>query len=356
MLTHVSATSIKLFKSCPRRWFERYVLDKKEPTSKAMLRGNEVHRQLEDYLLNGVMPDDSTAGLIAQAGLEHLPPRSTAYEVELSLEHLPIEGTPAPFKGFIDLYIKQATPEVLDHKTTSNFKYALTADQLAEDTQLIIYAAHALTHSDADEIRLTHVCYLTKPPYTSQRTSTVVSRDHVYKHFNEILTTVEQMVASSEYPATLMQKNKDYCWAYGKKCPYFDECQRTINHTGIKHMSDKQLSVIDRLRGVKPADATPVATTPVAEPSTLYVNCAPLGVTLTPLADALKPLIEKVCTSKGVEHISLVPYAQGYDLLSALIINEGLPAGHYYAHSRSPLYEKCCDALHTAADRVVIAS
>jgi len=120
-------------------------------------------------------------------------------------------------------------------------------------------------------------------------------------------------------------------------------------------MSDKHLSVIDRLRGVKPAEETPVAATPVAEPSTLYVNCAPLGVPLTPLADALKPLIDQVCTSKGVEHISLVPYAQGYDLLSALIIHEGLPAGHHYAHSRSPLYEKCSDALHAVADRVVIA-
>lgn len=352
MISHVSATSIKLFRACPRRWYERYILGKREPTSKAMTRGNEVHRQLEQYLLHGEMPDDSPEGLIAQAGLEHLP--APPYQVELSLEHLPIEGTPAPFKGFIDMYITGDAPEILDHKTTSNFKYALTAEQLAVDTQLIIYAAHALNNCDADSIRLTHVCYLTKPPYQSQRTSTVVTRAHVDEQFTAILETVEHMVAASELPATALDKNKEHCWSYGKRCPYFDECQRTTNHKGIKHMSEKHLSVIDRLRGTTPAPTVEPAPAP-ASVSALYVNCAPLGVKLTPLAEGLSPLIEKVCTSQNVEHISLIKYAQGYDLLSALIINDGLPAGDYFAHSRSPLYEKCCDALHSAADVVVLA-
>lgn len=306
-----------------------------------MTRGNEVHRQLEAYLLNGDMPDDSPEGQIAQAGLEHLP--APPYQVELSLEHLPIEGTPAPFKGFIDVYIAGDEPEVLDHKTTSNFKYALTADQLAVDTQLIIYAAHALNNCDAGTIRLTHVCYLTKPPYQSQHTSTVVTRAHVDEQFADILKTVEEMVAASEQPASALEKNKDHCWAYGKRCPYFDECQRTVNNKGIRHMSDKHLNVIDRLRGTTPAT-----------PAYLYVNCIPLGVKLTPLAEGLSVLIDQVCKSKGVEHISLVPYAQGYDLLSALIMKSGLPAGHYYAHGGSPLYDKCCDALHSAAEQVVI--
>ena len=357
MLTHVSATSIKLFKSCPRRWFERYVLDKREPSSKAMIRGNKVHEYLEEYLLSGQFPDDTDEGLIAQAGLHHLPTLTGEYHVEISLAELPIDDTPAPFKGFIDLYVVGDTPEILDHKTTSNFKYALTAEQLAEDTQLIIYAAHALNNCDAREIRLTHVCYLTKPPYKSQRTSTLVSRAHVEERFSAILETVKAMVAACELPAATMLKNKDHCWAYGKRCPYFDDCQRTINHKGIKNMSDKQLAVIDRLRGVKTSDVktSDVKTSDVkTSDAHLYVNCVPLGVTLTPLSDGLKPLIDKVCTSKGVEHISLIPYAQGYDLLSTLIMNEGLPAGHYFAHSRSPLYEKCCDALHSAAPKVVI--
>lgn len=358
MSNHVSATSIKLFKACPRRWYERYVLDKKEPASKAMMRGNEVHRQLEAYLLNGEMPDDSTEGQIAQAGLKYLP--APPYQVELSLEHLPIKNTPAPFKGFIDVYIAGDTPEVLDHKTTSHFKYALTQAELAVDPQMIIYGAHVLENCNAGWIRLTHVCYLTKPPYQSQRTSTVVSRYHVNEQFNILLSTVEEMVIARESPVQALHKNKDNCWSYGKRCPYFDDCQKTINNKGIKHMSEKHLSVIDRLRGTAPTTATATATAPTTAPTTtesiLYVNCTPLKGSLTPLAEGLSEMIDKVCTSKGVEHISLVPYAQGYDLLSALIINQGLPAGHYFVHSRSPIYEKCCDALHKVASQVIVAS
>lgn len=349
MLTHVSATSIKLFKSCPRRWYERYVLEKKEPTSKAMLRGNEVHRQLEEYLLNGTLPDDSTEGQIAKAGLDHLPP--PPYDIELSLEHLPIEDTPAPFKGFIDMYIAGDTPEILDHKTTSNFKYALSEDDLAEDTQLIIYAAHALHNCDAPVIRLTHVCYLTKAPYKSQRTSTLVSRAHVEELFQDILKTVQEMVTASELPANALEKNKDYCWSYGKRCPYFDDCQRTIKNKGVKHMSDKHLTVLDRLRGVETQEQEQATTTGF----TLYVNCSPLGVEIKPLYEGLSKLVDKVCEVEKVKHISLVPYAKGYDLLSALIIEQGLPAGHYYISSRSPFYEKCGDALHTQAELVVIS-
>ena len=341
MLSHVSATSIKLFQSCPRRWYERYVLEKKEPTSKAMLRGNEVHRQLEEYLLNGTLPDASTEGQIAKAGLDHLPP--PPYDIEISLEHLPVDDTPAPFKGFIDMYIAGDIPEILDHKTTSNFKYALSEDELANDTQLVIYAAHALHNCDAAQVRLTHVCYLTKPPYKSQRTSTVVSRAHVEELFQEILKTVEKMVTASELPANALEKNKDYCWSYGKRCPYFDECQRTIKNKGVKHMSDKHLNVLDRLRGTE------------KEPYTLFVDCVPLGQDIKMIHKGLEKFIRQICEAHNVVDIPLVPYQLGYTELHQLITANGLPAGNYFVNSCSEIYEKCGDALHEQAQFVIVS-
>lgn len=345
MLSHVSASSIKLYKSCPRRWYERYILDKKEPTSPAMLKGTRVHTALEDYLIKGIQPDPTTeAGRIALAGLEHLPEPKGNFKVELSLEQIPLASTPVPFKGFIDLLTGGDVPEVLDHKTTSNFKYALTSEQLGEDTQLIIYAKHVLEHCDADSIRLTHVCYLTKTPHKSQRTSIVVTRTQVNDRFNVILETVEQMLRDSEQPANTIDKNKKHCWAYGKRCPYFDDCQRTIKSKEIKNMSEEHLSVIDKLRG---------ETKKVGE-ATLYVNCMPLNQQVTPLVTGLDKLVQEICKTHKVAHISHIKYAQGYDLLSELIIKE-MPSGYFYINSRSPLYEKCSDALHTACNEVVIA-
>lgn len=375
MLSHVSASSIKLFNNCNRRWYDRYVLGRKGETSKAMERGSAVHKQLEDYLQSGEFPDTSDEGQIAKSGLKYLPPPSEDLHVEITLEDYPIEGTPAPFKGFIDLYVtpEQADdgiPEILDHKTTSNFKYALTAKDLSEDIQMIIYAAHMLHHlPDATHIRLTHVCYLTKPPYQSQHTSTVVSREHVDSRFSEILEIVEKMVAASELPATAMDKNKGYCFAYGKRCPAYDACQRTLNHAGVKHMSDKQLSVLDKLRGTSAPKTTekkatapktaakkaaPAAEAPVTSGCIIFVNCASMKGALTPLAQGLKPLIDKVCANKGVTDIDLVQYKAGHALLSSLIREEGLPEGEYVVAMSSDLWAKCSDALIEKADQVIV--
>lgn len=354
MLSHVSATSIKLFRSCPRRWYERYVLDKREPSTRAMQVGSEVHRQLEEYLLHGTPPDETHEGRIAKSGIHHLC-FSESYHVELSLEKLPIENLPVPFKGFIDVYVHDDVMiEVIDHKTTSNFKYALTGEQLSTDVQMIIYAAHGLFNSTADAARLTHICYSTKQPYQSQRTSTVVTRAHVEEQFREILETAHEMMRYSELPVHAVEKNKNYCWAYGKRCPYFDECQITT-HKGVKSMSDKHLSVIDRLRGTTPAPTPTPTPAPIKSEVHLYINCAPLGVALTPLAEGLKELITAIEKAGEVTHIGQIRYMQGYDALSAAIKLQGIPAGEYFIHSRSPLYDKCCDALHQAADRVVIA-
>jgi len=360
MLSHVSATSIKLYKSCPRRWYERYVLGKKGETSAAMQRGQEVHRQLEEYLTSGTKPDSSDEGLIAKSGLKHLPEPSKDHDVEISLESLPIEDTPAPFKGFIDLYMSEdktedGIPEVVDHKTTSNFKYALTAKDLSEDTQMLIYAAHVLHNTEAEFVRLTHVCYLTKPPYQSQHTTTIVSREYVYERFNELLEIVEEMVAASELPADALEKNKSYCWSYGKRCPFYDGCQRTINHAGVKHMSEKQLSVIDKLRGKAAPQAQSVApVTTTSGGSTIYVDCTAIKGQLTPLQEGLSDLIKTVCTNKGAEHIDLIAYMAGYGLLSAAILENGLPEGDYYVTSSSNYWAKCSDALIAKADKVII--
>jgi len=245
-MEHVSATSITLFQNCQRRWYERYVLGKKEETTKAMTRGNEVHRQLENYLEKGVLPDDSNAGQIAEAGLKHLPEPDPNHRVEQSLDEYPVPNVAIKFKGFIDLLLySEGKLEVLDHKTTSNFKYALTEEQLAENTQMVIYARHVLEHIDADEVTLTHVVYLTKPPFQSKRTSTVVSREHIYKKFDEIHEIVEQMVESSEKQAIEMEKNRSFCYSYGKKCPYYKDCAQSLK------ISNKQMSVINTLRGIE---------------------------------------------------------------------------------------------------------
>lgn len=251
-MEHVSATSIRLFQNCQRRWYERYILGKKEESTVAMKRGNEVHRQLEEYLQKGTLPDDTVEGQIAVAGLQYLPSPDPNHQVEQSLDDYPVPNVAIRFKGFIDLLsYENGVLEVLDHKTTSNFRYALSGEQLKQDTQMVIYARHVLEHYDVDEITLTHVVYLTKPPYQSQKTSIVVSRDHIYQVFDEIHEIVQDMVSAKEKQVGEMEKNKSHCFSYGKRCPYFKECQISANTIRV---SQKQIDILNVLRGEKKQD------------------------------------------------------------------------------------------------------
>ena len=360
MISHVSATSISLFREgCNRRWFERYVLGKRGDSSPAMVLGNKVHTELENYLRDGSSPSLSIEGKIAKSGLKHLPPPSDELLIEISLEDYPIE-TPVSFKGFIDCFIpphlsESGVMEVLDHKTTSNFKYAKTEDELSVNLQLIIYARHILEYYPHEEdVKLTHVSYLTKTPYRSIKRSVTVSREHVYTQFESIIETVHLMIKASEQDIHLIEKNEKFCWSYGKRCPYYDDCMVTTNNKGVKNMSKKHLEIIDKLRGEKPVKKKETKT--VNKP-VLYIGCRPMKEKVTLASDLIKPMCEAICKSKNVDHISLVPYAQGWDLLNTALVHDGLGVqGAIYIDPRTQLYTRIGDTLASLVEEVVTIS
>lgn len=413
-IEHVSASSIKLYEGCGKRWYFRYVIGDKEEATPAMELGTAVHSYLENYLLTGELPStEEEAGKIAGAGI-HLLVREPSPEVELSLEHLPVDGTPVPFKGFIDCLYKnteEGIPEVLDHKTTSAWRYAKSPDALAEDTQMIIYAKHVLKHSTSDQIRLTHIAYLTKSPYGARRSSIVVSREHVDSKFASILSTVEAMLHTSKLTLEQQVKDEKQCYTYGKRCPYYSQCHATPipnNNTSIlgeSQMSEKQKTALAKIRGAKKqttlelidnvaevladnADNADTADSAVesmvtaesmvsssstdsttqdsnhgAEEnnkmmSTLFVNCAIMkGEGLTQVSEKLAPIMQEIAEVKRVEHIGLVSFAEGWEMLNAYII-KNIPMdslGDCYISSDSTLYMKCGSSLVSKFSRVVIA-
>jgi RecB family exonuclease len=343
MIKHVSASSITLFKEgCQRKWYYRYIVGTPSETSEAMTLGSKVHEALEQYLLKGEKPTQTTLeGKIAAKGLHLLPPRNEEMRVEISLKELPIPDLPIPFKGFIDLLEMEGTPHVLDHKTTSNLKWAKTEQDLSKNIQLIIYARHVLEHSDSDDIRLTHIYYVTRHPHNTKEVSVVVSREHVYAEFEKILETVHEMLAAAQLPMDAVPKQKGHCYAYGKRCPHYNECYQT---TASRPMSDKQANILNKLRGEETKKQGTV---------TLYVSCRPLKKEVTPLSEAINPLIDEVCEQNNVKHPALIPYGQGWPTLSVLIKERGLPSGTYWTSS-SGVYDRICDVLIEVCDEVII--
>lgn len=355
MLKHVSASSIKLFQDCNRKWYEKYVLGKKEPSSKAMKQGTDVHTVLENYLLRGEQPDKrTTAGKIASAGLQFLPAPADNLHVEIAIQDITsIKESPVAFKGYIDLLIKTDDHiEILDHKTSSNIKYALTSEQLATNIQMIIYAKHVLNAClDYDEITLTHVVYLTKSPYGSQKTSVTVSRDHVEKEFSKVLQVVHQMVKAYDAPINTIEKQRNYCYAYNKRCAFYNECQ-TQESKSKKIMDSKLLNVLDYLRGESAEVPAPVS----RETTTLYIDCTSVkGATIVNVVTVLKAYIDEIKEKGQVQHIEQVSFMQGYTQLAVMIQENGIPAGFtdIYIDSQSTLYSKCINELIDACDVVI---
>ena len=162
MIPHVSASQIKTFRDCPRKWYLPKIVKLPSPSTAATELGGQVHAELEAWLRDGTEFSATLAGEIAKSGA-HLVPVARPVEIELSLaDRIPISDSPVKVVGFIDaLYPHDAL--ILDHKTSSNKRYTKTARELAHDVQLILYAKRYLDHApDVNEVTLIHVYYGTR--------------------------------------------------------------------------------------------------------------------------------------------------------------------------------------------------
>lgn len=232
---HVSPSQIDDYLTCHRLWWFTRILGIKKPDSASTQQGTEVHAVLEEYLETGKKPDPSTkAGAIAEPGLVHLPPPGTVL-VETNMdEHRDIvrlQLAGIDVTGRIDVVnLAGNEPEVLDHKTTSDMKYAKTAKDLAENPQMNMYAKFLRHWLEArkvaapTEVRVTHVVYLTKGKPKSKRTSTVLTNQHVDEQWAYLESVVEQMrVDAVKTTPTEVDPNESSCFKYGG-CYFRSRC------------------------------------------------------------------------------------------------------------------------------------
>jgi hypothetical protein len=155
----VSASQIKLWNACQRAWGYRYLEGKKSPQTDSQRLGTREHELWDAWLSKGEVPDPDEVfvtdrgvkypGKIARAALHLLPPPFSGIECEKEFT-LEVDGV--RLYGFIDFL----TMEIVgDHKTTTDFKWAMSAEELAEDIQAIIYAKYFFdTHPSAATVEL----------------------------------------------------------------------------------------------------------------------------------------------------------------------------------------------------------
>ena len=115
-LQHLSASSVKTYQMCPRKWRYRYVDRLPEPPSAAMARGTLVHETVERYWRNEYGKAEPglhryVAAYRKMAGAVE-PDRVAQVELKLSAE---LEGVDVPILGFLDLVTSDEL--VIDLKT-----------------------------------------------------------------------------------------------------------------------------------------------------------------------------------------------------------------------------------------------
>ncbi len=284
-----SASQVDTYNTCNRKWWFNKILGIETPPHPSAVIGTEVHAQLEAYLEEKA-PADSL-GPIARTALPFAPKPGTVY-IEQSIEELGLVAGGLPALGYIDvLDLTGDIPQVLDWKTTSNFRYAKTEDELLRNVQMSVYARATLAMCDRldvpepTNVRVTHVAMLTKAPHEARRTSALMPVRTIHENWKSIDRTVLDMreTATLDTPDKVTP-TKSACSAYGG-CPFLDRCRaleatRSIfaglntakpndndNTTEESTMSDAKTSLLARL-GVKTksqtAPAAPVSETPAA--------------------------------------------------------------------------------------------
>lgn len=243
----LSASQVDTWTLCQRKWAWSYIEKIKKSNNFATL-GTDVHQVLADWLEKG-KPIDTTSqiGRIILPGLKHLPPPGTAgLEIEKGFE---LETEAAKYRGFKDLQYmsSEGIPVVGDHKTTTDFKWAKTEDDLRKNTQSIIYAQDALNRYEAKAVDLRWVYYRTTGSPGSHLVKLRVVQSEVEDQMGLIDETASEILKAYKTftKATDADPTPTACEAYGG-CVYMENCNLSTKERMRAFMAQETLA--DKLK------------------------------------------------------------------------------------------------------------
>lgn len=283
----VSASQHETYVLCPRKW-GYYKLDGiAKVSNKYAERGSRVHAVAELWLRDGVAPDLNTEyGKIFSAGIKYLPPPGgllIEQKFSFQTENAVYVGTwdvLVPFDKDV-LYI-----QIVDHKTTSGFKWIKTSEDLKTNIQSNIYAVAVLGYArdrgvDIDRVilKMDWVYYLANEKNPRSRLSRLyVAPDVTYNTPEDGLALYQQDLLDQfdkidqvsvlmlehhrqGHKASDLDCNIEGCNAYGG-CPYRgNPCVLTMQERMRGYMAQQSLQ--ERIAARKAAAEATAAATPV---------------------------------------------------------------------------------------------
>lgn len=249
--TNLSATQKKAFDSCERQWALINLHKLKPPESPSFALGNALHKQLEDWFSKGITPSST----LARAALNQLPLRGSGpmlVEAWLQEPDLcvvdPLTSQKIKWSGKLDLLFQPPgvtdSVKLYDHKSTKSMSWALSAEDLLNDTQMMTYA-YWVSRKDFDitKFELFHSYMVTTTAtevhLVGDDKPAVASRGHVEEKWSQIhargvemMHTANAAVASKDplfWERT--QPNFEACGAFGG-CAFEELCTRKKQRDG----------------------------------------------------------------------------------------------------------------------------
>jgi hypothetical protein len=308
-MKHISASQIKVYDSCNRKWYRERHEGAVFGTSDAIVLGKHLHAVMEGALLAGdaTLLDDEPRlelcgwlrDIIAQG-----PISPDCVERKVYLEEFAI-----PVLGYIDLVLPEGdTVIVVDHKTTSAFKYMMKQEALRTDPQAIIYCyAVSKDFPDAHTFVFRHHVILTKGDVAPERFVEVSYTREEVEGFAVYLA--EKIAAMQETYAQDLAENTigaygNACWQYGKPCPFLPACN-----------AQRSAATMAELFGDVVTEEQPMT-------KLVYRDCLPaFGDAPVAWTALVAPVLAEYATKKGVSHYLLVPYGEGTREVALGVLN-----------------------------------
>jgi len=261
-----SASQLRTADLCLRKWAWEQIEGIREPPGAAARFGQNVHSVLERWLKNGQALDQfSKEGQVAFEGIPWLPPPGPELEVERKFH---IQVGDFFYRGFVDLGFlnSDGVPWVVDHKTTRDFMWQLSIDDLMNDIQGLLYAKEALDRYQVDVVHLRWVYYLTTKPYRSRVTECHMTRDDIDRRWGVIddLARETDKVRLTVVNPLDLPPNAKACAAYGG-CPHQQRCNLTPREIRKSIMAQNEKKTL--LERMKNRAQTRGASTPAAKPT-----------------------------------------------------------------------------------------
>ncbi len=369
---HVSASQIENFTKCPRYWHFKSILKIPETQKGHQSLGEAFHLVMERVPQGlgwpsrsdvAASPEDwDKADAMAKLALPLMPgvnPNNildiTQISTEIKREHgirmSTYDGGPT-MVGYIDLgmpvgigwpalIIPSSEAIVADYKTTSDFRYMKTPQELADSIQMMTYAKWALGEDgdyltglrgedglQPDHVRLVHLYARTKAPFTRasiRHETAVVSADEINSRWEKTLDTVREMsqIALCDNSDDVEARGalNGHCEAYGG-CTFRDKCG-IAKSSGIKSIfqiskkpapsptqENQTMAGSSILEKIKQAQAKAAASNTSASPGTVVNPSDNSGN--QPAGKPISGLIQKILLQgKGKPTLS-GPLAQAY--------------------------------------------